>query len=100
MYQILKPKVIVHTETSEIPCEVEQYLGGGGQGEVYRARLGSGKPVALKWYYPHYVVQDERLRERLKMAISGGAPSDRFLWPLDFASSPDISAFGYIMPLR
>lgn len=100
MYQILKPKVdIVRTEISALPCEVEQYLGGGGQGEVYRAKL-DGKEVALKWYFTHYLSQDERLRERLEMAISGGAPSDRFLWPVDIASSSDISAFGYVMPLR
>lgn len=100
MYQILKPNVdIVRTEASQLTCEVEQYLGGGGQGEVYRAKL-SGQAVALKWYFPHYLTQDERLRERLEMAISGGTPSDRFLWPSDIASSPDISAFGYVMPLR
>jgi DNA-binding helix-hairpin-helix protein with protein kinase domain len=100
MYQILKPNVdIVRTEMSALSCEVEQYLGGGGQGEVYRAKL-DGKEVALKWYFTHYLTQDERLRERLEMAISGGAPSDRFLWPVDIASSPDVAAFGYVMRLR
>ena len=44
---ILKPGQIVRAEPSRTPCEVEKYLGGGGQGEVYRANLG-GKPVALK----------------------------------------------------
>ena len=100
MYQILKPDIdVVWTESSDLPCEVEQYLGGGGQGEVYRARIG-GKAVALKWYFPHYLTQDQRLRERLLMAISGGPPSDRFLWPFALAFSPDTPAFGYVMPLR
>lgn len=29
-----------------------------------------------------------------------GAPSDRFLWPLELVNSPDGHTFGYIMPLR
>ena len=100
MYQILRPNVdVVRTEASNMDCAVEQYLGGGGQGEVYRAKLG-GQDVALKWYFPHYLTQDERLRERLEMAIKAGPPSDRFLWPQELASSAEVDAFGYVMPLR
>lgn len=108
MHQILKPNVdVVRTVSSDLACEVEQYLGGGGQGEVYKAKLVGGplskqgtESVALKWYYPHYLDQDARLRERLELAIAGGAPTDRFLWPLDLVASPGISAFGYVMRLR
>jgi hypothetical protein len=44
---LLKSGQTVHTESSQTPCTVEQLLGGGGQGEVYRANL-AGQPVALK----------------------------------------------------
>ena len=99
MNQILKPKQTVQTETTGLPCTVEQFLGSGGQGEVYRANLG-GQPVALKWYFPYYLQYDPRLRERLETAIDSGPPSDRFLWPMELASVPDVPGFGYVMPLR
>jgi predicted Ser/Thr protein kinase len=50
MNQILESGQIVHTE-SGVSCQVGQFLGGGGQGEVYKADV-SGKTVALKWYFP------------------------------------------------
>jgi serine/threonine protein kinase len=97
--QILKQGQVVHTESSNLNCYVESFLGGGGQGEVYKASLG-GKPVALKWYFPHYLKYDQRLRERLERAINLGAPSDRFLWPREMASAEGVQAFGYVMELR
>ncbi len=99
MNELLKPKQTVSTESSGMSCQVEQFLGGGGQGEVYRASLG-GKAVALKWYFPHYLQQDARLRERLETAIKSGPPSDRFLWPMELASAKGNPTFGYVMPLR
>jgi len=30
--------------------EVEELIGGGGMGEVYRARADDGSIVALKWW--------------------------------------------------
>jgi DNA-binding helix-hairpin-helix protein with protein kinase domain len=99
MSEMLKSGQTVHTESSGLPCTVEKFLGGGGQGEVYRSNL-SGRPVALKWYFPHYLNQDRYLLDRLKTAIKSGAPSDRFLWPMDLASEPTINSFGYVMPLR
>lgn len=99
MNQILKIGQVVFTESSMMKCEVEQFIGGGTQGEVYRANL-VGKPVALKWYFPEYLKQDPRLRERLETTIKSGPPSDRFLWPIELASSQEIQTFGYIMPLR
>jgi len=75
----------------------EQFLGGGGQGEVYSATLG-GKAVALKWYYPASATPEQR--KALETLIKRGAPSDRFLWPLELADANNTSGFGYIMPLR
>jgi eukaryotic-like serine/threonine-protein kinase len=59
MNQLLKPKQKVRTLSSGMDCEVEMFLGGGGQGEVYRATLG-GKPVALKWYFPQAATDEQR----------------------------------------
>jgi eukaryotic-like serine/threonine-protein kinase len=100
MNQLLAIHTTVQAQLTGLTCEVAEFLGGGAQGEVYRASL-SGQPVALKWYFPQYRKQDPRLRERLEQIIRFGAPSDRFLWPLDVAVLPeDEASFGYIMPLR
>jgi eukaryotic-like serine/threonine-protein kinase len=99
MHDLLKIGQIVHTESSNIPCTIEQFLGGGGQGEVYQANLG-GQSVALKWYFPHVVKADPDQRLRLEIAIDSGLPKEQFLWPIDLVSEPGISGFGYIMPLR
>jgi DNA-binding helix-hairpin-helix protein with protein kinase domain len=96
MNQILKSGQIVHTETG-VPCEVGQFLGGGGQGEVYKADV-SGKTVALKWYFPAQATPEQR--DGLDALIKKGPPNDKFLWPLELTSSPDVPGFGYIMPLR
>ena len=45
MNQTLKPKQTVQTETTGLPCTVEQFLGDGGQREMYCAKLGSNDMV-------------------------------------------------------
>ncbi len=97
MNQILKPKQTVQTETTGLPCTVEQFLGGGGQGEVYRAKL-SGQTVALKWYFPASATNEQRAA--LETLVKKGPPNDKFLWPMELASAQDVPGFGYIMPLR
>ncbi len=97
MSEILKPKQSVRVESSGMTCEVEQFLAGGGQGEVYRASL-AGKPVALKWYYAHSATLGQR--SALETLVKKGSPNDRFLWPMDLASAAGVPGFGYIMPLR
>jgi len=52
MNQLLRIGMTVQTDASAKPCAVEQFLGSGGQGEVYRANL-DGQALALKWYFPH-----------------------------------------------
>ncbi len=93
----------VDTTFIGLPCRVDDYIGGGGQGEVYQAELDS-RPVALKWYYQQIVNGDPELRSRLEMAIRRGAPSRHFLWPVDLATrsppTPSDTTFGYVMPLR
>lgn len=99
MNQLLRVGQTVQSKSADIQLTVTRFIGGGGQGEVYAAEVGE-QPVALKWFFPHYLRQDTRLRERLERAIQTGAPSDRFLWPTELVSMPGIKGFGYLMPLR
>jgi eukaryotic-like serine/threonine-protein kinase len=84
-------------ESSGLKCEVERFLGGGGQGEVYRASM-AGTPLALKWYFHHAATGEQRAG--LKTLIEKGAPNERFLWPLELVSATDVPGYGYLMRLR
>src|SRR5690349_8671795 len=97
MDQILKPGQKVRTSSSRGDCVIEKFLGSGGQGEVYQAKL-DGKPVAIKWYYPASATPDQQ--KALETLIKIGAPSDRFLWPAELATTSATTGFGYVMPLR
>src|SRR5205085_3606927 len=97
MSEILKPGQSVHTQSSGLECRVERLLGGGGQGEVYRATL-SGQAMALKWYFPASATADQRAG--LETLVRRGAPTDRFLWPIELAVAPGVPDFGYVMQLR
>lgn len=100
MNELLKPGQIVQSQLSGQPCVVEKLLGGGGQGEVYRAKW-AGADYALKWYFPHQATPEQRaILEKLVMDKEYSAPSDAFLWPLDLANAPGVQGFGYIMRLR
>ena len=50
MHQLLQLRSTVQAASGH-PYTVETFLGGGGQGKVYRALL-DGQPLALKWYFP------------------------------------------------
>jgi serine/threonine protein kinase len=97
MSHILRDGQAVKTESSGLNCRVEQFLGGGGQGEVYRAKLG-GQDVALKWYYHQQATREQY--ESLSRLVGKGPPNDKFLWPLELARDPQIPDYGYVMPLR
>jgi serine/threonine protein kinase len=97
MEGILKTGQIVRTETSGKNCEIEAFLGSGGQGEVYRAKL-NGKNIALKWYFPNSATPEQR--KVLEILVKKGAPNEKFLWPLELVSTENNPGFGYIMPLR
>jgi eukaryotic-like serine/threonine-protein kinase len=84
-------------ESSRAECVVLDFLGGGGQGEVYRAGLGA-REVALKWYLPGCATPQQRAS--LELLIRKGSPNERFLWPIELVSSAALTGFGYIMPLR
>ncbi len=95
--QYLKVGQSVRAEASGIDCRVEQLLGSGGQGEVYRVRAGD-RPLALKWYFSHTATPGQR--EVLEGLVKVGPPSPQFLWPFDLVSAPGLPGFGYLMPLR
>jgi eukaryotic-like serine/threonine-protein kinase len=99
MSPLLQNGQIVRTHSSGIPCAVKRFIGGGGQGEVYEIDL-HGQSLALKWYFPQYLPYDPTLQHRISTAVGSGAPSDRFLWPIELVNVPGTSGFGYLMPLR
>jgi serine/threonine protein kinase len=95
--QILRIGQSVCGESSGGSFEIEQFLGGGGQGEVYLAKLG-GKTVALKWYFPDSATHEQRAA--LETLIKKGPPNEKFLWPMELVSAEEVEDFGYVMPLR
>jgi eukaryotic-like serine/threonine-protein kinase len=76
---------------------VREFLGGGGQGEVYRV-AGPGKEWALKWYFANSATEEQY--HALENLIQKGSPNEKFLWPLELVSDPRMKGYGYIMPLR
>lgn len=78
-------------------CEIKQLLGIGSQGEVYQA-IVAGMPMALKWYFPRFATPQQR--QALELLITRGAPTHRFLWPVELVSAPGLDGFGYLMALR
>jgi eukaryotic-like serine/threonine-protein kinase len=96
-YPLFQAGRTVRTQSTGLDCEVHDFLGGGGQGEVYAVQL-SGSPFALKWYYPQVATTLQRaLIERL---IRKGSPNPRFLWPIELATAAGTPGFGYLMRLR
>ena len=88
-----KNDTITLNETEKII--VKDFLGDGGQGEVYLVEYNGGR-YALKAYKNE---ESSDFRYNLKNNIERGAPSDDFLWPkllLDF----DDGKIGYLMDLR
>ena len=71
--QTLKLRQTILTETSKLACTVDQFIGGGGQGEVYKATL-AGKPVAVKWYFKQNATREQRIA--LDILIKRGVTGD------------------------
>ncbi len=97
MDQIFKAHQIVRAESSGITGTIEQLLGSGGQGEVYRLKLGEAT-VALKWYFPASATTQQRVA--LELLVKKGPPTEKFLWPMELVTAPNVPGFGYVMPLR
>ena len=71
---------------------IQEFLGFDHWGEMYRV-TANGCDLVLKWHYPHIPGAQ---RDGLETLISQGAPSDKFLWPIEIVTDPDTSGFGYI----
>jgi DNA-binding helix-hairpin-helix protein with protein kinase domain len=84
---------------SRKPVYVDEMLGGGGQGQVFKVRFDGGL-FALKWYNTAYLPLDPTLRERLEKSIEAGPPNNQFWWPFELVIAAREPSFGYIMPLR
>ncbi len=97
MNQIFKTGDKIIPQDGAKTLVIEKFLGGGGQGEVYRANH-KGKLMALKWYYPTTV--NTAYLKNLERLINKGPPNESFLWPIELVFDPDIEGFGYLMPLR
>jgi serine/threonine protein kinase len=95
--ELLRPGDEVKTWLTKQSCRIIDFLGGGGQGEVYRAEL-AGDPIAVKWYFPSSL--SDWQRQSLEKLCHRPAPSPAFLWPLDLAESRQCPGFGYVMALR
>ena len=94
---LLGPGEELRTGTG-VPVRVVEYIGGGSQGEVYGAEVGSSTTSrAVKWY--HGVCATSEQRAALEALLAVGAPSDRFVWPEDVVVSDAREGFGYLMPL-
>jgi DNA-binding helix-hairpin-helix protein with protein kinase domain len=77
---------------------VDNLLGEGGQGAVYRVDY-DGKEKALKWYSGKKINNPKNFYANLENNIKKGKPTNAFLWPEDITVY-DGTAFGYIMDLR
>lgn len=76
---------------------LEELLGSGGQGEVFRAHDGSG-PVAVKIYFEHTVTPEQMAS--IEELAKKKPPSQGFLWPMAMVHEGSRKKCGYVMPLR
>ncbi|MDR0846006.1 MAG: serine/threonine-protein kinase [Lactobacillales bacterium] len=77
--------------------EVIEQLGSGGQGIVYKVKINCTEK-ALKWYNAKQS-EDKGLHERIEKMCLEDAPSDKFVWPLEFVDRDSDGQFGYIMDI-
>ena len=82
----------------DVNIVIDKKIGEGGQGYVYIIDY-AGQPKALKIYKPASLHDPKAFYKNLHNNVTKGAPSDRFLWPLDMLRW-DGKTFGYIMDLR
>jgi DNA-binding helix-hairpin-helix protein with protein kinase domain len=96
MTGMLHSGVSLHTAAGA-KVEYREYIGAGGEGEVYRVTVG-GEPKALKWYYPQSATEERR--KIVDELVNYPATDPRFLWPEALVLGDGVLGFGYIMRLR
>src|ERR1700761_95914 len=97
--RLLHPGQSVQLADTPGLATVVDFIGSGGQGEVYRASV-FGHDAALKWYHPNYLDQDPGLWDRLERLVFSSPPSPAFVWPYARVGSPATGGLGYLMPVR
>lgn len=77
---------------------VKEYIGRGGQGEVYRVSI-NGKDYALKYYFPKNCKAQfkESLSALIELLKNNPVNSRSYVWPLCLVENGD--QFGYVMEL-
>lgn len=96
--QTFQPGSDVRLASSNVTCRVENLLGSGGQGEVYRVTAEGGGELALKWFFPAMATPEQRAA--IELLVRKGPPNSDFLWPIDVADATGVVGFGYAMRLR
>lgn len=94
---LFEPGKVLKTDLGA-PIKIEEYLSGGGQGEVYRVEY-QGKQKALKWYKHGGLRNPDAFYDNLSKNIAKGSPDPAFLWPEAITEKAE-GSFGYIMDLR
>lgn len=90
----------VYLRSGSDPLRMEQVLGRGGQGTVFRTAL-NGRPLAVKWYRASDSrAFDAKMLACLTRLVDSGRPrSQAFIWPIDMVACPSLDGYGYVMPL-
>lgn len=94
---LFEPGKVIKTDCGG-QIEIVKYLGGGGQGDVYKVNYG-GKEKALKWYKSEALRDPDAFYENLKRNADKGSPDAAFLWP-DAITERTEGSFGYVMDLK
>lgn len=94
---LFEPGKVIKTDCGG-QIEIVKYLGGGGQGDVYKVNYG-GKEKALKWYKSGALRDPDAFYENLKRNVDKGSLDNAFLWP-DAITERTEGSFGYVMDLK
>lgn len=97
MLRMLKNDQTLTGKTTEKNYTIIDFLGGGGQGEVYKASLDN-QHFALKYYHLSQATSEQLYT--IENLIRIGQPSSNFLWPIEIVQDHNLQGFGYVMPLR
>lgn len=96
MTGMLSSEIALHT-TEGARVEFREYIGSGGQGEVYHVTV-DGESKALKWYYPQSATEERRII--VNELVDYPTTDPRFLWPEALVVGDGVPGFGYTMRLR
>ena len=88
---------VVRLARARMPVVLEQRLGEGGQGVVFRASTADGAAFAVKWYRPSAHLPE--LRRAIDSLVVHGRPHPAFIWPIDVVECEGVEGFGYVMAL-